>query len=141
MAALPHLKAYQTISLPHPKCNHWASLAGGGYDGKDADADDDDAFLSIFFVDCVERGHFFFARFALTRPKIHDDWKITTANLPLKSGAREFDWVAGERAFMALAALGLVVEARTGNAVNRLAMRADDMQYVTHVRISLRDHL
>jgi len=71
--------------------------------------------------------------------KIHDDWNIAAANLPLKSSARELNRLPGKGALVALTALGFVIQARRRDAVDRVAMRADDMQYFTHVRNSFAD--
>ena len=59
--------------------------------------------------------------------------------MALKSGTRELERLAGKRAFMALATFRLVIEACRGYAVNRVAMRADDMQHVAHVKSTLPD--
>jgi hypothetical protein len=73
----------------------------------------------------LRRHHF--ARTAPGRPKIHDDWNIAALNLPPKSSARKLNRLAGKGALVALTALGLVIEARRGDAVDRVAMRTDDM--------------
>jgi hypothetical protein len=73
-----------------------------------------------------------FARTAPGRPKIHDDWNIAAANVALKGSVRKLNGLAGKGALVALAALGLVIETRRGNAVDRIAMRANDMHHFTH---------
>jgi hypothetical protein len=75
-----------------------------------------------------------FARTAPGRPKIHDDWNIAALDGPLKGSVGKLNGLSGKGALVALAALGLVIQTRSGNAVDRIAMRADDMQYFTHVR-------
>jgi len=73
-------------------------------------------------------------------PEIHDDRNVAAANVPLESGTRELDRMTGKQNLVALATLGLLIEACTGNAVNRLAMRADDVHYFAHVNNGLPDH-
>ena len=73
-------------------------------------------------------------------PEIHDDWNVAAANVSLESSTRKVDRMTSKQNLVALATLGLVIEACTGNAVNRLTMRADDMNYFTHVKNALPDH-
>lgn len=79
------------------------------------------------------RGHYF-ARAAPGCPEINHNGDVAATDMLLEGVAIQFQGMGCKEPVMALATTGIISQPGSGDTVNGIAMRADNMLYVRHGR-------
>jgi hypothetical protein len=84
----------------------------------------------------LKRWRHHFAGPAPGRPEINQQWNLVTLDMLFESGRCDFQRLSVKQRIVTFAALGRFLQTRLRDAVDRIAMWANYVQWVSHFNIS-----